>query len=135
VTTRTESEWMYRSYWDQAECLHKLIANVLEVTNDNSDFLTVIIHGDHGARITDGSDNATTDDLRMTYLAVRRPNSESTLVESRMALQPLVIEELKGFFRIKGTNDTPTGGRFCLHCQKEGSEIMTPFSMVVLCQL
>jgi hypothetical protein len=69
---RHEPETIYRGYWDQVACTYSRVARVLDAASKVPN-LWIIIHGDHGSRISSRTKTETPEDLHRTFLAIRGP--------------------------------------------------------------
>ena len=84
------------AYWDQAACTHKKIMQLLDVVADKP-FTTVMIHGDHGARLYTETSGATEADSLDTFFSVRKPGIPHVEDASTPLLQHIFAEEFKDF--------------------------------------
>jgi len=89
----TRREDIYPLYWDQAACAHSLIRRIVEETRD-LDFLTTIIHGDHGPRVGWLTDDERPDDLRKTFVAIRHHGVKARRDDDIVPLNRVVIDSL-----------------------------------------
>jgi hypothetical protein len=86
---------VYAHYWDQSACTNaKLLSLVPKLRND----AIVIIHGDHGARVTwirpDNQDDA---DMHQTVLFIRKAHSSARHITDKIMLPALfrdLIEQI-----------------------------------------
>jgi hypothetical protein len=82
---------IYEHYWDQAACAH---LQVMQVVNRLSNDTVVIVHGDHGARVTWKGLNGSVDaDMYQTMLAVRHGKSSGRKITDRLSL-PRVFSDV-----------------------------------------
>ncbi|MEL7273829.1 MAG: hypothetical protein AAGK33_10360 [Pseudomonadota bacterium] len=85
----------YEGFWDQAVCTHKHLMGIVDaaIAKGNVD---VMIHGDHGARISQSHATENDTDLRMTMMAVRRAGvtGEGQVVTAQQNLQKVYIDEI-----------------------------------------
>ncbi|MEL7229898.1 MAG: hypothetical protein AAGK38_08325, partial [Pseudomonadota bacterium] len=85
----------YQGFWDQAVCTHKHLMGIVDaaIAKGNVD---VMIHGDHGARISQSHATENDTDLRMTMMAVRRAGvtGEGQVVTAQQNLQKVYIDEI-----------------------------------------
>lgn len=90
----------YEEYYKQVRCLHKKLDEVFDALGQRGvlDETTVIIHGDHGSRISgveliSGSEDLITSrdivDAMSTLYAVRGPDVEPGIVEGQHSIQAL----------------------------------------------
>jgi hypothetical protein len=86
----------YAAYWDQVACVNALLEPIFEVVK-KKDFLTVIVHGDHGSRITFGTKAENESDMNMSFLAIRSPQARPNIFTQQIVLQERVVEELTRF--------------------------------------
>ncbi|MCB1670381.1 MAG: hypothetical protein R3F41_10870 [Gammaproteobacteria bacterium] len=84
----------YKSYWDQVACAEKLLSRIINATA-GIEYLTTIIHGDHGARIMWQTENDSRDDDLKTLIAVRSSHVDPGLSSKPVILQNSVISYLK----------------------------------------
>jgi len=89
-----DNETAYRRYWDQVACAHYLVEQIVRGTADK-EFLTTIIHGDHGPRIYWQTKKENRDDQTKTFVAVRGPNIASGRIDDEKLLQDVVIKYLQ----------------------------------------
>lgn len=93
-----DGDTTYRRYWDQVACAHKLVEKIVRATADK-EFLTIIIHGDHGPRVYWYTPNENRDDLNKTFVAVRGPNIAPGRKDDEILLQDVVIQYLIDFLK------------------------------------
>lgn len=84
----------YDTFWDQSACLHSRLAEMLDQLSGRED-VVVIIHGDHGSRILDRTEDARPDDSLGTLLAIKAPYSTGRLIDRPVGLQDVFFEEFK----------------------------------------
>jgi len=88
----------YARYWDQVACVKSLLADVIRVTADK-EYLTTIVHGDHGARILWLTGEESRDDNLKTFLAVRSAQNVPGVVTEPVSLQDSVAGLLEPLIR------------------------------------
>lgn len=93
-------EVIYRAYWDQVSCAHNRIMQILDDIADKP-YVTVIIHGDHGARIFSETEDANQADGLDTFLAVKRPTALTIREPEGLSLQDIFAEEFEEFLRVR----------------------------------
>lgn len=93
-TPERDTARSYASYWDQVACVKSTLLEILRVTA-GKDFLTTIVHGDHGARIQWLTDGANREDNLKTLLAIRSPSFEPVVKMDPVILQEAVIGSLQ----------------------------------------
>ncbi len=96
----------YAKYWDQVACVKNVLSKILSATAEK-DFLTTIVHGDHGARVLWLTDNETFDDNRKTFVAARSSVLEPGIHLEPVELQTSVINILESFINRSRTLADP----------------------------
>ena len=71
---------------------------ILRVTADK-DFLTTIVHGDHGARILWLTENEERDDNLKSFVGIRSADTDPGVLTEPVNLQETVIKVLEPFVR------------------------------------
>ncbi|MEM8773637.1 MAG: hypothetical protein AAGF53_01310 [Pseudomonadota bacterium] len=92
------SKQIEAAYWDQVACVHKKILQILDVIADKP-FTTVMIHGDHGARLYYGTVQENEKDNLDTFFAVQNPNGQYFLNETKPFLSNVFAKEFEAFLK------------------------------------
>jgi len=79
-------ERIYEGYWDQVGCVLSRLDLILAQTKDRPN-LTIVLHGDHGSRISSKTNFENPHDLLMTFFAVRGPNIAAGRSDELVLLQ------------------------------------------------
>lgn len=79
-------ERIYKGYWDQVGCVLSRLELILMQTKDDPN-LTIVLHGDHGSRISAKTIFENTDDLMLTFFAARGPGIEAGRSDQKVVLQ------------------------------------------------
>lgn len=106
----------YRGYLKQVKCTHKVLDNFLEKINSNPETKdsTIIIHGDHGSRITpfypfiESADQLTNEDYIQSYstfFTVRSPNHTNEYDRRPLALDELMKTIILGIEPLSETDE------------------------------
>jgi hypothetical protein len=69
---RHGSDKIYAGYWDQVACVRTRLLDIIDKASTNGN-LWIVVHGDHGSRISRKTDYETPEDLHRTFLAIRGP--------------------------------------------------------------
>lgn len=85
-----------RAYWDQAACTHRKIMQIVDSVGDKP-YLTIIIHGDHGARLFLDTDRTSDTDSLDTYFAIRSSQRDRVSTPSTPVLQELFTNKFNSF--------------------------------------
>ncbi len=85
-----------RAYWDQTDCTHSKIMQILDLVIDKP-YVTIIIHGDHGARLLFDTDRENESDNLDTYFAVRNSEYNPAAAPSNSVLQKVFNNAIHSF--------------------------------------
>jgi hypothetical protein len=77
---------IYSAYWDQAACVMSRLELLLDKVQDRDD-LVIVMHGDHGSRITKDTPQENDVDVLMTFFAERGTNIAPVRNDSTVVLQ------------------------------------------------
>ena len=88
---------VYAGYWDQAACTLMRVNRIVDAALAREDMI-IVIHGDHGARITEESGAEVQDDLLMTFVATRTPGVPGRLETTPQRLQEVTAAFYTGLF-------------------------------------
>ncbi|WP_238364443.1 hypothetical protein [Mesobacterium pallidum] len=103
---------IFSAFWDQSECTNTRLLRALEVLDGRED-VTVVIHGDHGARIFWETDRETAEDNLGTFLAVRGPGQVAGIDAAPKRLPALTTDILGAQVsnEVSEALDAPRAGR------------------------
>ncbi len=87
---------IYRGYWDQVACVLDRVYAFVDSTSGRDDLL-VVMHGDHGSRISKNTVDETSADLRLSILAVRGHGFTPGLNNTEVGLQSSLNSLYTGF--------------------------------------
>lgn len=82
---------VYEGFWEQTHCTHKLVEPILDAVKDRDDIVAVV-HGDHGSRISKGTEQENELDLLSTFLAIKSPLREAEKLDGSVSLQAEIID-------------------------------------------
>ena len=91
---------IHLAYWDQTACSHRKIMQLLDAIADKP-FVTVMIHGDHGARFQTETDAASEEDDLDTFLMLGTSNTLSGPAIDERSLQDIFAKEFDSFLDTK----------------------------------
>lgn len=96
-SANTDALRAYEAFWDQSICVHSKIDDILAAVADRDD-IVIVVHGDHGARITSDSPDQKTNDLLASMLAIKGPMIAAETLTSPVALQATFATEFEAIF-------------------------------------
>ncbi|MGI9352928.1 MAG: hypothetical protein ACR2O3_15300 [Rhizobiaceae bacterium] len=74
-------EEVHKNYWDQVECTHRTLMQIFSKLQRED--IYIIVHGDHGARLSGKNADPTTDDKLLSFLAIRGPSINPGRISER----------------------------------------------------
>jgi hypothetical protein len=89
-------EKVYAGYWDQVACAKTRLLEIIDSAAAREN-LYVIVHGDHGSRISRKTKLETEEDLLRTFLAIRGPGIMPGKRSDPIQLHPALITFYDGF--------------------------------------
>jgi hypothetical protein len=92
-------EEIYRGLWDQLACTNKRLILMLDQALKSPDAkdMVVFIHGDHGARIKNGSKSKDERDIYQTAMLIRSRGVKPGIIFERKELQAFFAAAFKEF--------------------------------------
>lgn len=103
-----------RAYWDQTACTHNRIMQLLDAVEDKH-YLTVMIHGDHGARLFRNTDRESERDSLDTYFAARNSTSTYRGAPTDLLLQEIFNDTINSFIAQGSRDEVYTTGSSISH--------------------
>ena len=91
---------IYLGFWDQAACVLGRIDAIAEAAKKRGD-LIVVLHGDHGSRITEDSVQRNDGDMLTTFVATLVPGVAGGRTDAPVVLQSVLSDFYRKTF--KGT--------------------------------
>ena len=89
----------YATFWDQAICTGNRIADIMEQVKDRDD-VVFVVHGDHGGRIFQGTEDESDIDNLGTFLAIKSPVLDGGLLIEPVSLQNTFAREFDNALRV-----------------------------------
>ncbi len=96
VGANQDEKDIFKSYWDQAVCTHKKLLEIIDSLEDKP-YVQFMIHGDHGSRFHNGTDDAAEADKKDTFFAIKGPSPLQVQDTTDLSLQEVFKLEFNHF--------------------------------------